>query len=114
MIWQRRQLCICMLILLVLIPKCSRLYLELTFGSLACAGNQSCARDLPGGPHDGHCCVPSDLLASSGMVWWNHGSHSDISLEGESCGKVQGYTAGEDPFLRKTWVHGDEESARLS
>lgn len=52
--------------------------LELTFGSL---GSLSCTRDLPEGPHDVHCCVPSDLLASLGMVWWSHGSHS-AKLEG--------------------------------
>lgn len=34
---------------------------------------QRFARRTPRWP----CCVPSDLLASSGMVWWNHGSHYD-------------------------------------
>lgn len=113
MMWQRRQLCTCMLVLLVLTPKYSRLCLELTFGSLACVGNQSCARDLPGGPHDGPAvCLQISWQAQA----WCGGTMDPImtSWNGESCGKEQGYTAGEDSFLRRTWIHGDEGSARFS
>lgn len=51
------------------------------------------------------------------QAWaWCGGAMDPIlpSWRGEGCGKERGYTAGEDPLLRRTWARGDEGSAGFS